>query len=108
MIRSVKEAIGSAVKLMIDVNCGWSAEAAFRYIPVVMEWSPRWIEDPIWPPENVAGLREIKRRLNAPLATGGDISRIGVSLISFGRVLSRSYSRTFVSSAGLGRSPESR
>jgi D-galactarolactone cycloisomerase len=76
VIRSVKEAIGSAVKLMIDVNCGWSAEAAFRYIPVVMEWSPRWIEDPIWPPENVAGLREIKRRLNAPLATGGDISGI--------------------------------
>ena len=37
VIRAVFEAVGTDLRFMVDVNCGWSVEEADRNIPVVAE-----------------------------------------------------------------------
>jgi L-alanine-DL-glutamate epimerase-like enolase superfamily enzyme len=59
---------------MVDVNCHWGFEHAIRILPALMECNPYWLEDPVWPPENFAAMRELKSRFGVRLAGGGDVS----------------------------------
>lgn len=74
VVRAARKAVGPDVRLMVDVNCHWSIEQAHRVLPELLECDPYWLEDPIWPPENFDGLRELKDRFGIRLATGGDAS----------------------------------
>ena len=55
--------------IMLDVNCAWSPANARA-----MAWSLAgdgllWLEEPVWPPEDVAGLASL-RRFEIPLSAG--------------------------------------
>jgi L-alanine-DL-glutamate epimerase-like enolase superfamily enzyme len=76
VVRAVRDAIGPAVRLMVDVNCHWSLDHAIQVMPALLDQNPYWLEDPIWPPENFAGLRELKNRFGVRLAGGGDASTV--------------------------------
>ncbi|SLN77810.1 mandelate racemase/muconate lactonizing enzyme family protein [Oceanibacterium hippocampi] len=56
---AAREALGPAADLMLDVNCAWDVpgarEAAGRLVPARL----KWLEEPVWPPENVAGLLQV-------------------------------------------------
>lgn len=74
VVRAARNAIGPDVRLMVDVNCHWSAEYAHRVLPELLECDPYWLEDPIWPPENFDALRQLKGRFDISLAAGGEAS----------------------------------
>jgi L-alanine-DL-glutamate epimerase-like enolase superfamily enzyme len=76
VVRAVREAVGPDVRLMVDVNCHWGLDHAIQVLPALMDCDPYWLEDPIWPPENFAGLRELKNRFGVRLAAGGDASTV--------------------------------
>jgi L-alanine-DL-glutamate epimerase-like enolase superfamily enzyme len=76
VVRAVREAVGPGVRLMVDVNCHWGLDHAIQVLPALLECNPYWLEDPIWPPENFAGLRELKNRFGVRLAAGGDASTV--------------------------------
>ena len=76
VVRAVREAVGPDVRLMVDVNCHWGLDHAIQVLPALMDCDPYWLEDPIWPPENLAGLRELKNRFGVRLAAGGDASTV--------------------------------
>ena len=67
-IRACRKAIGD-LPMSIDVNCNWSLEQTRRFIPELMELEARWLEEPIFPPEDFRALASL-RSLGLPIATG--------------------------------------
>jgi D-galactarolactone cycloisomerase len=76
VVQAVRRAVGPDLRLMVDVNCHWELDHAIRILPALLDCDPYWLEDPIWPPENFAGLRELKQRFGVRLAAGGDASTV--------------------------------
>jgi L-alanine-DL-glutamate epimerase-like enolase superfamily enzyme len=65
-----REAVGDDVELMLDTNCPWTVEEAIRAGRALERFGLRWLEEPIWPPEDYAGLARVRGALRIPIATG--------------------------------------
>jgi L-alanine-DL-glutamate epimerase-like enolase superfamily enzyme len=69
-VQAARNAIGPGVKLMMDTNCPWSVEEALAIAEQVRPYDLAWFEEPVWPPEDFAGLAEVRRRGGIPIAAG--------------------------------------
>ncbi len=69
-VRAAREAAGAGVPLMVDVNCAWSAQEARTIMPELIELELHWLEEPIWPPENFAGLADLQDSFGIAIAAG--------------------------------------
>ncbi len=69
-VRAAREAVGSEVALMLDVNCPWSAAEAIRMGRALAEFDLAWLEEPVWPPEDYRALAEVSAALDTPVAAG--------------------------------------
>jgi D-galactarolactone cycloisomerase len=67
--RSVREAIGPDIALMIDANHAYDAVAAISLGRKIEKYEIGWFEEPV-PPEDVAGYRSVKAALSIPIAGG--------------------------------------
>ncbi len=67
--RSVREAIGPDVALMVDANHAYDAVAAISLGRRIEKYEIGWFEEPV-PPEDVAGYRSVKAALSIPIAGG--------------------------------------
>lgn len=56
-------------KLMVDVNCPWSSEEAYSHAKNWSDLNLAWLEEPVWPPEDVDALAYV-RTAGIPLAAG--------------------------------------
>ena len=65
-----REAVGEDVELMLDTNCPWSVEEAIRIGRALERYGLRWLEEPVWPPEDYAGLARVRAAVRIPIATG--------------------------------------
>jgi len=68
-IERLRRAVGDAVDIMIDFHGRTYPAMAIQYINAVSEFNPFFCEEPV-PPENVAALREVRRAVRVPIATG--------------------------------------
>lgn len=68
-IRAARAA-APGIPLMIDMNCPFTVEEAVRWAGAVAEVAPRWIEEPVWPPEDFSSIAEVRRRGGLPVAAG--------------------------------------
>ncbi|MBV8537779.1 MAG: mandelate racemase/muconate lactonizing enzyme family protein [Alphaproteobacteria bacterium] len=75
-IRAARDAAGSDVELMLDVNCAWSLNEALAKADALREIRLKWLEEPIWPPENFNGLAELRRTCGIPIAAGENASTL--------------------------------
>ena len=82
-IRAAREEAGSAIEIMLDVNCPWSLGEARIQATALREFGLRWLEEPVWPPENFEGLAELRRTAGIPIAAGENAS----TLIEFDRLM---------------------
>lgn len=69
-VKAAREAIGPDVDLMLDVNCPWSVEEALAIADDVRPYDLAWFEEPVWPPEDFAGLAQVRRRSGLKIAAG--------------------------------------
>ncbi|PYN55270.1 MAG: hypothetical protein DMD92_17415 [Candidatus Rokuibacteriota bacterium] len=72
-VRSVadaREVAGDGVELMLDTNCPWSVEDAIRIGGQLERYELRWLEEPVWPPEDYDGLARVRAALRTPIACG--------------------------------------
>jgi L-alanine-DL-glutamate epimerase-like enolase superfamily enzyme len=69
-IRAAREAAGPDVALMVDCNCPWTVEQAVGMARRLAPYDLHWLEEPVWPPENHAGLNEVRRRGEIAVAAG--------------------------------------
>jgi len=67
--RTVREAIGPGVALMIDANHAFDAVAAIRLGRMIEQYEIGWFEEPV-PPEDLQGYRAVKAALSIPIAGG--------------------------------------
>jgi L-alanine-DL-glutamate epimerase-like enolase superfamily enzyme len=59
-IRAAREAVGPAVELMVDANCPWRVDEALRMAEALRPLRLAWLEEPVWPPEDVEGLAKVR------------------------------------------------
>ena len=61
---------GPDAALMMDVNCPWTVDQALAVAAEVRDSNLLWFEEPVWPPEDFAGLAEVRKRGGIPTAAG--------------------------------------
>jgi D-galactarolactone cycloisomerase len=68
-VRAAREALGNDGHLMVDYNGNYTPRQAIKSIRQINDYDLTWVEEPV-PPENLSGYRELKQRVNVPLAAG--------------------------------------
>ena len=69
-VAASRETCGPTVPLMVDTNCAWSPEAARDAVMAMKPYDPLWVEEPIWPAEDVDALGKLRKATGVPLAAG--------------------------------------
>lgn len=67
IIRRARDVVGPDVPLMVDANCAWSVDETVALRKTFKDCDVLWVEEPIFPPDNYAGLARIE---NMGIATG--------------------------------------
>jgi L-alanine-DL-glutamate epimerase-like enolase superfamily enzyme len=83
VVRAGREEAGPDVALMIDVNTAWTVHQARAMAGKLRAVGPKWLEEPVWPPENYEGLAEVRRTGGVAIAAGENVP----TLLDFGRLL---------------------
>ncbi len=69
-VAAARRAVPDNVALMCDVNCEWSPKdaiaAALRFKPHRLHW----LEEPVFPPEDLASIRAVGEASGTPIAAG--------------------------------------
>jgi L-alanine-DL-glutamate epimerase-like enolase superfamily enzyme len=67
---------------MLDVNCPWTPAQARVKADELRDLHLKWLEEPLWPPEDYDGLASLRAACGIPLAAGenaaapGDFDRL--------------------------------
>ena len=69
-VRAVRKALGDRIDLMVDVNCAWNPLEAIGKVRELGECNLRWVEEPVWPPEDYRGMAEVAAAVDVPIAVG--------------------------------------
>ncbi len=68
-VLAAKKAVGSDAEIMLDTNCPWSVEQAVSMARLMRDDGLYWLEEPVWPPEDHAGLAAVRAQ-GIPIAAG--------------------------------------
>jgi L-alanine-DL-glutamate epimerase-like enolase superfamily enzyme len=68
--RAARQAAGEEVDIMLDVNCPWTQREALDMAQKLRPLNLRWLEEPVWPPEDHNALAHIRARCGIPVAAG--------------------------------------
>jgi len=67
-VRILRQSFGKDFELMVDLNCGFDYSAAEEFMRQVEPYELKWIEEPVWPPDDFDALRKLNRI--GPVAAG--------------------------------------
>jgi L-alanine-DL-glutamate epimerase-like enolase superfamily enzyme len=82
-VRAARDEAGPDVEITLDVNCPWTLLEARAKAEDLKEIRLKWLEEPLWPPENYDGLAKLRRGCGIPIASGENSS----TLMDFERLL---------------------
>jgi L-alanine-DL-glutamate epimerase-like enolase superfamily enzyme len=68
-LRAVREAVGADVRLMVDVNAGYTVEKTIAFAQEASQIGLEWIEEPV-PSEQLEAIAELRRQIAIPVAAG--------------------------------------
>jgi D-arabinonate dehydratase len=68
-VKTVREAVGPDIKLMIDANCAYRHYEAIQLARRVEAFDPFWFEEPV-APDDYEGHRKLAEQTSIPIATG--------------------------------------
>jgi L-alanine-DL-glutamate epimerase-like enolase superfamily enzyme len=68
-VRACRDAVGDGVPISVDVNCAWSEDQARELTAGLVDLGVSWLEEPVFPPEDVAALARL-RGGGLPIAAG--------------------------------------
>ncbi|RKD89209.1 mandelate racemase/muconate lactonizing enzyme family protein [Halopiger aswanensis] len=68
-VRVAREILGDDGTLMVDMNGNYRPHQAIKTAKRIAEYDVAWIEEPV-PPENPSGYRDVKAKVDVPLAAG--------------------------------------
>ncbi len=70
---SVEAAAPFGARVMADVNCAWSVPVACAMADTFVPHDLLWLEEPVWPPEDVHGLARVREH-GIPIAAGENVA----------------------------------
>ena len=70
VIAAARAATPRDVPLLLDVNCEWSVADAIAVGKRLSALGLEWFEEPVFPPEDAAGLRAVGEACGIPIAAG--------------------------------------
>jgi L-alanine-DL-glutamate epimerase-like enolase superfamily enzyme len=75
-VRAARETAGDDIEITLDVNCPWSVREALDMAERLRPLNLRWLEEPVWPPENYSGLARVRQEGRIPVAAGENASTL--------------------------------
>ena len=69
-IKAARDVAGPGLPIMVDTNCPWTVAEAVEMAGRLAPFDLHWLEEPVWPPENLAGLAEVRSRGGIATAAG--------------------------------------
>jgi L-alanine-DL-glutamate epimerase-like enolase superfamily enzyme len=82
-VRAAREEAGHDTALMLDVNCPWTLAQASAAAQQLRDVRLRWLEEPLWPPEDYNGLARLRAACGIPIAAGENTA----TLLDFSRLM---------------------
>lgn len=70
IVLASREAIGNDLHLMVDASCAWSLGEASETARAMGPARLSWLEEPIWPPDDVHALAQLRGDAEMPIAAG--------------------------------------
>lgn len=70
LARTLREAVGPDVDIMLDCWMSWDAPYTIQMAKQLAEYQPRWLEEPMMPGKEVLGCAAIRRESPVPIASG--------------------------------------
>ena len=74
--RAAREAAGEGVDIMLDVNCPWTLREALDMADKLRPLNLRWLEEPVWPPEDYTALAHVRAHGGIPVAAGENATTV--------------------------------
>lgn len=75
-VRAARDTSGDDVDITLDVNCPWTVREALDMANKLRAFNLRWLEEPVWPPENYGGLARVRQEGRIPVAAGENASTL--------------------------------
>jgi len=75
-IRAAKRACGDKVPLMVDCSCPWTVDESIAAARELADQKLYWLEEPIYPPDDHAGLARLRALAPMPIAAGENCSNL--------------------------------
>lgn len=72
-MQAAREEAGPDIALIVDAGCAWSLAQAHAVAADLHALGLLFLEEPLWPPENFAGLAELRRSTGLPVASGENV-----------------------------------
>lgn len=69
-VQAARSAAGGSTWMALDTNCPWTVSQAIERAKALEELRLAWLEEPVWPPEDHAGLARVRARTTLPIAAG--------------------------------------
>jgi L-alanine-DL-glutamate epimerase-like enolase superfamily enzyme len=67
---AARNAIGSEIPLMVDMNCPLDGPSAISFAKACRAASPMFLGEPVWPPEDFATLADVRAKGGLDIAAG--------------------------------------
>ncbi|QCP53963.1 mandelate racemase/muconate lactonizing enzyme family protein [Trinickia violacea] len=75
-VRAARETAGDDIDITLDVNAPWSVREALDMADKLRPFNLRWLEEPVWPPEDYAGLARVRQEGRIAVAAGENASTL--------------------------------
>jgi L-alanine-DL-glutamate epimerase-like enolase superfamily enzyme len=75
-MRAARDEAGTGVELIVDAGCAWTLAHACAMAGEIAALRLKFLEEPLWPPENVAGLAELRRATGLPVSSGENVATV--------------------------------
>ena len=69
LVRTLREAVGDEVDIMLDCWRSWDARYAIRMAEQIAEYRPRWLEEPVFA-DQIDACAAVRRAVPFPISTG--------------------------------------
>jgi L-alanine-DL-glutamate epimerase-like enolase superfamily enzyme len=75
-VRAARAAAGDSVWLALDTNCPWTVAESIQQARAMEALQLAWLEEPVWPPEDFAGLARVRASTSTPIAAGENVASV--------------------------------
>ncbi len=72
-VAAARAALGPDIGVMLDTNCTWDIARALEMCAQLRPYNLAWLEEPIFPPDDFAGLARLRRDGGIPIAAGENL-----------------------------------